>query len=73
MSFNGEEMIDMLKSIKKHVYELLYDYHYRAGNYYYRKVDAYGPEYNDRWEDKVAKHMRKELKFADKLHHLGES
>ena len=63
----------MLKTIKKHVYELLYNYHYHMGNYWYRKVDAYGPEHNDRWEDRVAKHMRKELWVAGKLHQLGES
>lgn len=63
----------MLKFIKKHVYELLYNYHYQAGNYCYRQVDSYGPEHDDYWEDKVADHMRKELWFAHKLNQMEES
>ena len=63
----------MLKNIKKHALKLMYDYHYYAGNYYYKKVDAYGPEHNDVWENKVAKHMRKEFELVNKLVQLGES
>lgn len=67
MSYYGEEMIDMLKSIKKHVYKLLYEYHYRMSNYYYKQVDAYGPERNDYWDAKVIKHANKEFEMLEKL------
>ena len=67
MSYYGEEMIDMLKNIKKHVLKLLYEYHYHVSNYYYKKVDAYGPENNDYWESKVVKHANKEFEMVEKL------
>ena len=67
MSYYGEEMIDVLKNIKKHVLKLLYEYHYHMSNYYYKKVDAYGPEDNDYWESKVVKHANKEFELVEKL------
>ena len=57
----------MLKSIKKHVYKLLYEYHYHMSNYYYRHVDSYGPERNDYWGEKVIKHANKEFELVEKL------
>ena len=57
----------MLKNIKKHVLKLLYEYHYHMSNYYYKKVDAYGPENNDYWESKVVKHANKEFELVEKL------
>lgn len=57
----------MLKFIKKHVYKLLYEYHYNMSNYYYGKVDAYGPEHNDYWEKRVIKHANEEFKLVEKL------
>lgn len=57
----------MLKNIKKHVLKAMYNYHYHMSNYYYGKVDAYGPECNDYWSDKVAKHINKEFELVDKL------
>ena len=58
LSYYGEEMINMLKSIKKHVYKLLYEYHYHISNYYYRK--GY-------WNDKVIEHANKEFEMVEKL------
>ena len=57
-SYYGEEMIDMLKFIKKHVYKLLYGYHYHISNYYYKK--GY-------WNEKVVKHANKEFELVEKL------
>ena len=51
-------MIDVLKNIKKHVYKLLYGYHYHISNYYYKK--GY-------WNEKVVKHANKEFEFVEKL------
>ena len=48
----------MLKFIKKHVYKLLYEYHYRISNYYYKK---------GKWNDKVIKHANKEFEMIGKL------
>lgn len=67
MLYYGEEMIDMLKKFKKHALKLLYAYHYHVSNYYYKKVDAYGPENNDYWESKVVKHTNKEFELVEKL------
>lgn len=63
----------MLKNIKKHVLKLMYDYHYHMANYYYRKVDVYGPEYNGYWGNKVEKHVCKEFELVNKLVQMGES
>lgn len=63
----------MLKSIKKHVLKVMYDYHYHMANYCYGKVDEYGPENNSYWEDRVTKHTIREMVLVDKLAHLGES
>lgn len=63
----------MLKSIRKHVLEAMYNYHYHMSNYYYGKVDAYGPENNDYWENKVVKHANKEFEIVEKLVQMGES
>lgn len=60
-------MIDVLKFIKKHVLEAMYNYHYHMSNYCYRKVDAYGPEHNDYWGNKVVKHANKEFELVEKL------
>lgn len=57
-SYYGEEMIDMLKFIKKRVYKLLYEYHYHISNYYYKK--GY-------WNDVVVKHANKEFELVEKL------
>lgn len=57
----------MLKKIKKHALKIMYDYHYHMSNYYYRKVDAYGPEHNDYWSEKVEKHVNKEFELVNKL------
>ena len=57
----------MLNSIKKHVLKLMYNYHYHMANYCHGKVDNYGPEHNDYWEDKVMKHISKEFKLVEKL------
>lgn len=57
----------MLKSTKKHVLKAMYNYHYHMSNYCYGKVDAYGPENNDYWENKVVKHTNKEFKLVEKL------
>ena len=57
----------MLKFIKKHVFKLLYEYHYHMSNYYYGKVDSYGPDNNDYWGAKVIKHANKEFKLVEKL------
>ena len=57
----------MLKTIKKHVLKAIYNYHYYMSNYYYRKVDAYRPEYNDYWGNKVVKHANKEFEIVEKL------
>lgn len=48
----------MLKSIKKHVYKLLYKYHYHISNYYYKK---------GQWNEKVVQHANKEFEMAEKL------
>lgn len=48
----------MLKSIKKHVYKLLYNYHYYISNYYYKKGC---------WNEKVVKHANKEFEMVEKL------
>lgn len=63
----------MLKSIKKHVLKVMYDYHYHMANYCYGKVDEYSPENNKYWEDRVTKHTIREMVLVDKLAHLGES
>lgn len=57
----------MLKKIKKHVLMAMYNYHYHMSNHYYRKVDAYGPDNNAHWGDKVAKHVNKEFELVNKL------
>lgn len=57
----------MLKNIKKHVLKVMYKYHYHMSNYYYRKVDAYGPEKNAYWGEKVNKHISKEFELVNKL------
>lgn len=57
----------MLKFVKKHVWKIMYEYHYRMSNYYYRKVDAYGPDNNDYWGEKVVKHTKKEFELVEKL------
>lgn len=57
----------MLKSIKKHVLKAMYNYHYHMSNYCYGKVDVYGPENNDYWENKIVKHTNKEFKLVEKL------
>lgn len=48
----------MLKFIKKHVYKLLYEYHYHVSNYYYKK---------GKWNDKVIEHANKEFEMVEKL------
>ena len=58
MSYYGEEMIDMLKFIKKHVLMIMYHYHYHISNYYYKKGE---------WNDRIAKHADKEFKLVEKL------
>lgn len=57
----------MLKFIKKHVLKAMYNYHYHMSNYCWKKVDEYDSERNYYWEDKVAKHIRKELELFDKI------
>lgn len=57
----------MLKNIKKHVLKAMYNYHYHMANYCYKKVDAYGPNCNGYWGDKVEKHVYKEFELVDKL------
>ena len=63
----------MLKNLMKHVYKLMYDYHYHMSNYCYKKVDCYGPEHNDYWNDKVTKHINKEFELVSKLVQLEET
>lgn len=67
MPYYGREWITMLKNIKKHVLKAMYNYHYHMSNYCYGKVDAYGPERNAYWNDKVAKHINKEFELVNKL------
>jgi hypothetical protein len=57
----------MLKFIKKHVYKLLYEYHYHMSNYCWKQVESYESERNYYWEDRVVKHTRKEFELVDKL------
>ena len=63
----------MLTKIKKHVFKTLHYYHYNMANYYYRKVDKYGPESNDYWKDKVNKHVVKDMVIVSKLSKLRET
>ena len=63
----------MLTKIKKHVLKVIYNYHYHMANYCYGKVDAYRPENNVYWEDKVTKHTIREMVLVDKLVQMGES
>ena len=57
----------MLKNLKKHVLKAMYNYHYHMSNYYYGKVDVYGPENNQHWQDRVEKHINKEFELVNKL------
>ena len=63
----------MLKHIKKHVLKTMYNYHYHMSNYYYGKVDVYGPENNQHWQDRVEKHINKEFELVNKLVQLEET
>ena len=63
----------MRTKVKMYMLKALYSYHYHMANYCYGKVDSYGPEHNDYWGDKVAKHVHKELELVNKYIQLGES
>lgn len=57
----------MLEQIRKSVLKVMYKYHRAMGDYYFRKIDEYGPEYNDYWAAKINKHVDKELTIASEL------
>lgn len=57
----------MLKQIRRSVLKIMYQYHRAMGDYYFRKIDEYGPENNDYWAEKIGKHVDKELTIASEL------
>lgn len=63
----------MLTTIKKRVYEIMYDYHYHMANYCYEHVDRYGPEDNAKWEKRVMKHTTREMLLVEKLVKMEEA
>lgn len=57
----------MLKKLKAKVFMNLCNYHGKMGMYYFKKIDAYGPENNEELFKKVKKHFAKETKALEKL------
>lgn len=57
----------MLNKIKIWALLKLYNYHRKAGMYYFEKIDAYGSEKNEKWFNKVREHFDKECNILNKL------
>lgn len=57
----------MLKKLKAFVFNARYLYHRKMADYYFSKVDEYGPENNDYYMDKIKEHVHKEFEMAEKL------
>lgn len=57
----------MLQKIKVWVLLQLYNYHRKAGMYYFERIDAYGSEKNEKWFKKAKEHWDKEYDVLVKL------
>ena len=57
----------MLTKFKKFIMKYVALYHEKMANYYFGKVDAYGPDNNEHWMKKVTYHVNKEFGMYKKI------
>lgn len=62
----------MLKHIKEHALVKVYNYHYEMANYYQGEANRH-PENKAKLEDKMLKHVIREMLAVEKLVKLGEA